>query len=268
MKNKEVNSNVFILRLSLFKKYSHLLYNLVKKDFTVKYRRSYLGILWSLLNPLLMMIIIASVFNNVFRIKIENYAVFYLTGSFIYNFMAEATSGAMNSIIVSGELIKKVYIPKYIFPIEKCLFAVINAMFSFCAVIIVTPLLGVKLTFAALLFFVPLIYTTIFSFGLGMLLASLNVFFRDITHLYTVWITAWMYLTPILYPIESLPENVLGFVRINPMVYFVDYFRQLVFYGKIPGFSLNLICILYAVSFFAIGLLVFKKTQNRFILFL
>jgi ABC-2 type transport system permease protein len=259
---------VTVMRFKDLKKYSYLLKNLVKKDFTTRYRRSALGILWSVLNPLLMMMVISAVFSNIFRVQIENFAVYYLTGALVFNFMSEATSGALMSVLGSAGLIKKVYIPKYIFPLEKCLFALVNALFSFIAVLILMPILGVPLRPTALLFWVPLVYTLVFSVGFGMILAAVNVYFRDVGHLYSVWVTAWMYLTPILYPVDILPNAVQGFVNINPMYYYVDFFRQVMMYETVPDLQTNLICVSYSFVFLFLGLLVFKKTQDDFILYL
>jgi ABC-2 type transport system permease protein len=259
---------VTVTRLKDFKRYSYLLKNLVKKDFTTRYRRSALGILWSVLNPLLMMMVISAVFSNIFRIQIENFAVYYLTGALVFNFMSEATSGALVSVLGSAGLIRKVYIPKYIFPLEKCFFALVNAAFSFIAVLILMPILGVPLRPTALLFWVPLLYTLLFSVGMGMILAAVNVFFRDVGHLYSVWVTAWMYLTPILYPVDILPGAVKSFVGINPMYYYVDFFRQIMMYETVPDLRVNLICVSFSLVFLFLGLLVFKKTQDRFILYL
>jgi ABC-2 type transport system permease protein len=224
--------------------------------------------MWSVLNPLMMMAVISTVFSRIFRIETLHYPVYYLTGALVFNFMAEATSGSLASIVQSGGLIKKVYIPKYIFPLEKCLFALINALFSFTAVIVMMFILGPKPQITVFLFFIPLIYTLMFSAGLGCALASANVFFRDVGHLYGVWITAWMYLTPILYPVDLLPQGAMNIVKYNPMVYFADCFRLPVMYGKIPGLRLNLICAAYAVMSLAGGLTLLKKTQDRFVLYI
>ncbi|MEG2875625.1 MAG: ABC transporter permease [Hydrogenoanaerobacterium sp.] len=257
-----------IVRLQGLKKYSYLLFNLVKKDFTTKYRRSVLGVLWSVLNPLLMAMVISAVFSTIFRAQIENFVVYYLTGSLIFNFMSEATSGSLGSIICSAGLIKKVYIPKYIFPLEKCLFALVNTMFSFIATVILMPFLGVPLKFTVLLFWVPLIYVFVFSVGLGMLLSATNVFFRDVGHLYGVWIMAWMYLTPVLYPKEIIPIGIQWLTNANPMYYYVDYFRSLMMYNTIPDFKSNIICASFSVAFLIVGLIVFKWKQDKFILYI
>lgn len=260
--------SLIIVRLRSFKKYSYLLFNLVRKDFITKYRRSILGVLWSVLNPLLMAMIISAVFSNIFRMQIENFVVYYLTGSLIFNFMSEATSGALVSVLGSAGLIKKVYIPKYIFPIEKCLFALVNTLFSLVATLILMPFLGVSLKITVLLFWVPLMYVFVFSVGVGMLLSATNVFFRDVGHLYSVWIMAWMYLTPIIYPKELIPDSVRWFTNANPMYYYVDYFRSIMMYNTIPDFKTNVICAAFSGAFLIIGLIMFKRKQDKFILYI
>lgn len=261
-------NNIFYAQVANLRRHSYMLFNLVRKDFALKYRRSVLGILWSVLNPLMMMAIISTVFSQVFRMQMEHYAVYYLTGSFIFGFMSEATMGSLSSVVGSSALIKKVYVPKYIFPIERCLFALLNSMFSFVAILILMPILGVPLGWKLLLAWIPMLYTLVFSIGLGMILAAGNVFFRDIGHLYSVWISAWMYLTPILYPVDLLPKKVRWFVEFNPIYHFVTYFRELVMYNSIPDLRLNLICIAYAFAFITIGILVFERSQDKFIIYI
>ncbi len=252
-----------------FKKYRYLLQDLVLRDIKIKYRRSILGIVWSVLNPLLMMLVTTAVFQNLFRFNIKNFPIYYLTGILIFNFVAEATSGAMVSVIGAGALIRKVYIPKYIFPLEKCLFAFVNMAFSLIATVIMLLILQVDISWTILLFWVPLVYALIFSVGLGLILASFNVFFRDIGHLYSVWTTAWMYLTPIIYPMEILNDTfILPIVKLNPLYFFVDYFRQVVMYGTLPSLYSNMMCLIYSMVFLILGLLVFKKKQDRFILYI
>lgn len=252
----------------IFLKYRHLVMNLISRDLKVKYRRSMLGFLWSILNPLLMALVINAVFQNLFRFDIEYFIVYYLTGSLIFNFMTEATTGSLTSVIGASSLIKKVYIPKYIFPLEKCLFAFVNMLFSSFAVIIVILIKRMPVHFTALLFFYPMICVLIFSLGLSLILASMNVFFRDIGHLYTVWTVAWMYLTPIIYPASILPNSIRMIMQLNPMYYYVTYFRDVVMYGNVPSLATHLICIIYAFLFLAVGLIVFKRKQDKFILYI
>ncbi|MCI8441399.1 MAG: ABC transporter permease [Provencibacterium sp.] len=251
-----------------FKKYRHLLRELVLRDIRLKFRRSVLGICWSVLNPLLMMLVITAVFQNLFRFDIEHFPIYYLTGSLVFNFVTEATSGAMHAVVSAGPLIRKVYIPKYIFPLEKCLFSFVNMLFSAAATAIMLLVLHVPVGMQALLFLLPLIYALVFSIGLGMALAALQVFFRDTAHLYGVFITAWLYLTPVIYPMEILPEWMLPVVSCNPLYYFVDFLRQVVLYRSLPGPVTSLCCPLFALAALFLGGLFFKKKQDRFILFI
>lgn len=254
--------------IEAFKKYRYLLEDLVSKDFKLKYRRSVLGFLWSILNPLLMMLVITAVFSNMFKNDIEYFPVYYLCGFLIFNFVIEATNGALTSIVQSGYLIKKVYIPKYIFPLEKSTFALVNVAFSLVAVLLVIFITKMPIKPTILLIPIPILYTFIFSTGLGLILASLNTFFRDTGHLYSVWTTAWMYLTPLFYPLEIIPDTIKSFIYYNPLYYFVTYFRQLVIDGTIPGLEMNLICIEFSLFFLIAGLLIFKRKQDKFILYI
>lgn len=254
--------------LFAFNKYMSLLKNLIQRDLKVKYRRSALGIMWSVLNPLLMMLVISAVFANIFRFDIKQFPIYYITGAWIFNFVSEATNTSLTSVISAAPLIKKVYIPKYIFPLEKCLFSFVNMIFSLIAVAIVYLLFRVELHFTILLFPVVMIYTLLFSIGLGLILAAFNVFFRDIGHLYTVWVTAWMYFTPIIYPVSALPDAMVSFVKLNPLYYYVEYARDIMIYGNVPTLQQNIICIGFSLITLLIGLVVFKKKQDKFILYI
>jgi ABC-2 type transport system permease protein len=253
-------------QIQTFMRYRFLLEDLISRDLKVKYRRSVLGLVWSILNPLLMMLVVTTVFNTVLRIKIDNFPLYYLTGSLIFNFISEATSSALVSIISSAPLIKKVYVPKYIFPVEKTLFSFVNMLFSLIAVIIIMLIYGNQWHWTLLLFPVPLVYALIFAIGFGLILASINVFFRDVGHLYSVWLTAWTYLTPIIYTVDMLPGWLKNVMMINPLYHYVTYFRDLVMYGTVPGWGANLTCLAFSFGFLLLGLLVFKKTQDKFIL--
>ena len=254
--------------LNVFIKYRYLLEDLVAKDFKLKYRRSILGFLWSILNPLLMMLVITAVFSNMFKSDIEYFPVYYLCGYLIFNFVIEATNGALTSIVQSGYLIKKVYIPKYIFPLEKSSFALVNVLFSFVAVVIVILITGMPIKTTIFLIPIPIFLAFIFSTGLGLILASMNTFFRDMGHLYSVWTTAWMYLTPMFYPISIIPDNIKTVIYYNPLYYYVTYLRMLVIDGEIPEMEINVICICFSFLFLLIGLLIFKKNQDKFILYI
>lgn len=254
--------------LQVLGKYRFLLEDMVVRDIKLKYRRSVIGLLWSVLNPLLMMIVITAVFQHLFRFEIENFAVYYLTGWVIYNFVVEATSGALTSVIGASSLIRKVYIPKYIFPMQKCIFSFVNMLFSLVALFVVMLVLKVEFTWYILLIPIPMVLALIFSVGLGMILSTVAVFFRDMIHLYGVFTMVWMYLTPIIYPEEILVGAMRTIMKLNPLYYYVDCFRQLTLYGTLPEMSSVLIMGACSAFSLLIGIIVFKKKQDRFILFI
>ena len=259
--------------------------NLAGKDFKLKYRRSILGIAWSILNPLLTMLVLTVVFGYLFGIgrgtyaDVPDFAVFYIVGASMWNFFAEATSGSMTSVLASASLIKKVYIPKYIFPLEKCLFSLINFAFSLIAVAIVM-ILRIKFIdpgITVILLPLPVLYCFMFAVGLSLFLSAVSVFFRDIIHLYSVILTLWMYLTTLIYPLSMIekqfnPESPLRFVvyiiKYNPMSVYVNYFRDIVMNNTIPSLEQNLLCIGYAAVALIIGIFTFKKLEKKFILYI
>lgn len=255
-------------RIRTFGRYKYLLRNLIVKDVKLKYRRSILGILWSVLNPLLMMLVISAVFSSIFKVSVENFPIYYLTGSTLFNMLAETTNSSMTSILDSSSLIKKVYIPKYIFPLEKCMFGFINFLFSMIAVAIMYVIFGYPVHWTVLLFPIPVLYTLVFSIGLGMILSAMSVFFRDIVHLYSVLLTAWNYFTPIVYPYDILNDKIKAIMHLNPMFHYVKYFRDVLMYNTVPGLTTNLICAVIAFGTLFIGLLFFKGKQDKFILYI
>lgn len=258
-------------RISMFggaKKYKPLVNELIIRDLKVKYRRSILGYVWSLLNPLLMMIVMTIVFSYMFRFDIPNYPLYLICGQTLWGFFNESTNMAMYSILQNGSLIKKVYIPKYIFPVSRVLSSFVTMGFSLVAIVIVMIFTHAQFHWTILLFPIPLFFLLIFCCGIGLILSSLSVYFRDITHLYSVLTMAWMYLTPIFYPIDAIPQEVASIINLNPMFHFITFFRDLVLYGTIPSISVWLICAFWSSLVFVIGLLVFKKLQKNFILYI
>lgn len=253
-------------QIDKLKKYKPLLIRLVQRDLKVKYRRSVLGYLWSLLNPLLMMVVMSVVFSYMFRFNIPNYPIYLITGQIMFTFFSESTNMAMGSIIGNVSLIKKVYVPKYIFPISRVLSSFVTLLFSLAAVVIVMLATKTPVTPVILLFPIPLAYVLAFSMGVGLILSVLAVYFRDTTHLYGVLTTAWMYLTPIFYPIESIPEKVQPLIRLNPLFQFIDCFRQIVLYGQVPTLQNTVISCLWCLIALAVGAWLFRKRQSNFIL--
>lgn len=245
-----------------------MLSELVSRDFKLKYRRSVLGVLWSVLNPLLMMIVLTAVFSFVFRFQIENFALYLIIGQTLFNYVAGATSDCMSSILNNASLLKKIRINKLIFPVEKTLFGLVNFAISLIAVVIVMIYFQVFPTWNILLLPFLLICAFFFALGIGLILATLAVFFRDVIHLWGVVTTAWMYATPIIYPIDILQGWMISIMQWNPMYYFVNFFREIALWGTTPPLSEFGILIVCALLFFFVGLLVFHSQEKKFILYI
>ena len=257
----------FILwQFTSFSRFRHLLGLLVKRDFVTRYRKSVLGVLWSLLNPLLTMLVMTLVFSYLFRFQIENFPVYLLSGQIIFGFFSESTMQAMGSIISAEHVIKKVYVPKYIFPLSKVLSSLVNLLFSFLAFLFVFVITGARFRATMLLLPIPILYTFVFSLGVAMLLSSMAVFFRDLTYLYGIFLTLLTYLTPLFYPIEIIPERMQPFMGFNPMYHFVDYFRDLALRGVVPGLWDNAVCLGFALAALCCGMYVFMSQQEKYIL--
>ena len=246
--------------------YKDLLKELVRRDVKTKNRRSVLGILWSVLNPLGMMIIMSIVFSHVFRANIENFPVYLMCGQLIFNFFNEASTIAMSAILGNASLIKKVYVPKYLFPVSKVCSCFVNLVTSFIALVIVIIATGTPLSWTVVLVVLPVLYVFLFSLGMGLLLSALVVTFRDLQHLYGVLITAWLYLTPIFYPIDMLPDWVKNIVHMNPIANIIEMFRDVVMYGVVPSAMLQVKCLGACAIVMVLGLWVFYKQQDTFIL--
>ena len=266
---------------SAFKKYRFFLSDLVARDIKTKYRRSVLGVLWSVLNPLLMMAVLTTIFSQVLRVNVTDlgyfggYALFYLTGYVMFNFISEATNFSLVSILSASGLLKKVFIPKYIFPLEKCCYAFVNMCLSFIAFLImfVYYLIAGDIPISTDLFtmflaIVPMLYLFVFAFGLSLLLSAAAVFFRDVLHLWSVFLSVWMYASPIIYALENLPLYIQNIFRVNPLTYYIDYFRCVLIKGSLPTVEMNVMCIAASLAALGIGLVAFRKKQDRFILYI
>ncbi len=256
-------------RINNFFAYTDLLQLLVTRDIKLKYRRSILGYLWSILNPLFVMLVMTLVFSTMFRNNITNFPVYLFTGRMLFEFMSTSSKQAMRSINGNASLIKKTYVPKYIFTLSKVTSCMVDLVFSFGALFIVILFTRAEISWTILLSPLVILQIYIFCCGLGFFLATYTVFFRDIEYIYNAIITAWMYLTPIFYPIERLPEAVRHAIEwFNPLYYYVSQFRSMVYLGELPTAHAFIGGWILAAFMFVIGLSVFKKKQDDFILYI
>jgi len=256
------------------KKYSFLLQQLVIRDFKVKYKRSVLGVLWSILYPLLMMMVMAIIFSNMFKFSMEgvNYLVYLMSGLVVFNYFSEATNNAMGSIFGNASLINKVYIPKYLFPIAKCLFVGINFLFSLLPLFIIVlvsgnPSEGTKCYLNIYYLLLPIIYIFMFMFvtGVGYILATCAVYLRDMIYMWGIAITILNYFTPVFYSLSILPKFLRKIFIFNPLYQFINASRDILLYSQMPTWTNLLGCALSGVIVLLIGLIIFRKNQDKFI---
>lgn len=249
-------------------KYRFLIKQLVDRDFKAKYKRSVLGVFWSFLNPLLNMAVQYVVFSNLFRFDIPYFPVYLLCGNVIFTYFSESCGMALTSIVGNASLITKVYAPKYIYPLTRILSSLINLLISMIPLIAVALISGLLPAPAYILSLYAFVCLALFCLGLGMLLSAAMVFFRDIQFLWGVLTTIWMYLTPIFYPVSALPEAAQRIVMMNPLYYYVTFVRTCIIDGVSPEPTMYAQCLLYAVAALVVGAWVFKRNQDKFVLYL
>lgn len=249
-----------------FLRFRPLLGELMARDIKIKYRRSVLGVLWTLLNPLLMMVVLSVVYSNLFKFDIENFPLYLLSGQVMFNFYSDATTSSMNAILGSASLIKKIYVPKYLFVLSRVCSSVINFLAAFLAMILVMLALRVELHYTVFLSFVPVVLLVIFSLGIGLILSAITVKFRDVMHLYSVFVTVIMYLTPVIYPMSILPDWLKIIVKANPLTNYLTMFRDVMLNNMIFSEGDVLIGIAEAIVALVLGLYIFYKNQDTFIL--
>ncbi len=249
-------------------KYRFLIKQLVDRDFKAKYKRSVLGVFWSFLNPLLNMAVQYVVFSNLFRFDIPYFPVYLLCGNVIFSYFSESCGMALTSIVGNASLITKVYVPKYIYPLTRIQSSLINLLISMIPLIAVALISGLLPAPAYVLSLYAFVCLALFCLGLGMLLSAAMVFFRDIQFLWGVLTTIWMYLTPIFYPVSALPEAAQRIVMMNPLYYYVTFVRTCIIDGVSPEPTMYAQCLLYAIAALVVGAWVFKKNQDKFVLYL
>lgn len=265
---KQGKNNPLVMVCTLFTRYQLLFRQLVSRDFKAKYKRSALGLIWSFLNPLLTMIVQYIVFSTLFQSDIENFPVYLLIGIVFFNYFSEAVSMGMTSITGNAALIKKVYVPKYIFPISRVISSLINFLLALIPLLLVMVVTGTVFRVFLLLLVFDILCLTGFCMGMGLILSTAMTFFQDTQFLWGVVSMIWMYFTPLFYPESIIPANIIGIYRMNPLYQFVTFARTCIIQGVSPEPMMYLHCIVSAVVVILLGAMIFKKNQDRFILYL
>ncbi|HKL94733.1 MAG TPA: ABC transporter permease [Clostridia bacterium] len=264
---REIQTNTNFDRL---RKSTYVLNSLVKNDIKKQYRNSVLGILWTVLNPLLNMFVMAFVFSSILNVSRsgENYQTYLLTGNIIFGLMRQSTSTSLTSIVDNFGMVTKVKISYSVLPLTRVLTALVSFGFSYIALFIVMLAYKVKFSWTMLLAIPFLPSLLLFSLGMSFILCTFYVYFRDTHHIYGVMLTLWMYMTPLFYYADAsiLPAKIMKIMQLNPMFHYVKYFRDITMYSTIPGWKETLICYGVGIVFFLIGLLIFKWRRKYFIL--
>jgi lipopolysaccharide transport system permease protein len=250
--------------------YRELLFSLTKKELKVKYRGSVLGFFWSLLNPILTMLVYTFVFSIVLRGGIEQFAVFLICALLPFNFLSNSVNYGAGCIISNGNLVNKIYFPREIIPLSIVLSNLVNFFFELAALFIVLGVMGYR--FYIYIYLLPVLIFIQFFLVVGMtfLVSALNVFFRDLQHLITIIMMVWFFGTPIIYPLSMVPEKFQIFLKINPMTIYADYYRNIFYYVKyqesagFPSTLDTLMALGITVLIFFIGYFVFKRLEPRF----
>lgn len=236
---------------------------LVSREVKRKYARSYLGIVWSVLNPLMTMAVMSMIFSTMFRRSIENFPIYYLTGSIFWQLFSTATNTAMSALVDNKNLLMKVKMPKQTFIMARVYTALTNFGYTCIAYVLMLLVFRIEPNWTMLLFPIPVLCILMFSMGIGYFLSILYVFFGDIKYLYSVILTLWMYLSAIFYPVDQLPEQVASLVGMNPIYVCINFARQIVMYQTVPEIAEWLKMILWGVGVFVFGYLFFKKNENK-----
>ncbi len=251
--------------LTKIQKYRFLFEELVKRDFKKKYKRTVLGMVWSLLAPLLNVLVLLFVFGNMFNRHQEHFIIYIFCGTLIMSFYTETTQGCMRALMANASVFTKINVPKYLFMLSKTFQAFINFMLT--TVVFVIFCIFDKIHFGPhmLSLIYPVFWLLIFNLGVGMILAALFVFFRDVEYLYGIFLTLLNYVSAIFYPVTIIPENLRFIFYLNPVYVFIFYFRCVVIDGFIPSPIIHALIAGYSVVFLAIGCIIYKKCNHEFL---
>lgn len=250
-----------------FNKYRFLLNQLVKRDIKIKYRRSVLGIFWSFLEPLASMVVLTIVFSTLFYRNIENFPIYYLCGMLAYQFFASGTNSAMRSMVSTAYILKTIYIPKYLYSLSVILSNFVTFLLSLIVLFGVMAVTNVNFTIYIIFASLPIFALLLLTVGVGLIMATLNVFFRDMQYLYGIFLMMLMYLTPIFYPAEIVPASFRFIQDYNPLFAIINCFRSSFLYGTLYNMQDLLFAMGSGIVALVIGIIIFYKFQDKFILY-
>ncbi len=244
--------------------YRYLIFQLVRRDILTRYKRSILGIAWTMLNPLGTMLVLTIVFSRAFGTG-PGYAALVLSGLMAWNFFSQTTNAAILHLVWGGDLLKKIYVPRTVFALSAAGTGLINLLLSIVPLLVVMLIVGVPIRFSMLLLPIPILFLTMFSLGMGLLISTIAVYFADVAEMYQVILIAWMYLSPVIYPEDRLPAEVqLWISRLNPLYHLIRLFRIPIYEGRVPELSEFLISGGIALVTLLVGWIFFTRKADEF----
>jgi len=248
-------------------RYWELIWALALKELKIRYKRSVLGFAWALLNPALLMVVLTLVFSTILRFNLPHYAIFLLSVLLPWTFFSQSLAYAVEAVVTNGDLIKKVAVPKLVFPMAALVSNLINLLLSLIPLAILVPLLRHPFYWTWIYLPVPLLALAIFTLGMTFFFAAANVFYRDVAHILQIVLSAWFYLTPIIYTLDAIPARYHWFFKLNPIIYVINGFRLAVYYGKLPHAQSILASFACAFVSLFIGYSLFRRYQDSFVFY-
>lgn len=254
--------------LKNLKKHQFLFEELVKRDFNSKYKGTSLGMVWSLLSPLLSLLVMSLVFTQFFGRDTPHYTIYLFAGNLVYAYFKDSTNNGMTSLTANSGIITKVNVPKYLFLLSKnvsCLFNFLLTLVIFFLFVIIDK---VAFSWTFVLIFYPIMCLLVFNLGVGLILSAMYVFFKDIKYLYDIFTLLLHYLSAIFYTVDAYPEHIQQLFMLNPVYTYIRYIRIVIIDGTVPSLAHHLLCFGYAVLFFVIGCVIYKKNNYKFLYYM
>ena len=245
--------------------YREMIFSLVRKDLRTRYKGSVLGFLWTFVNPLLQLVVYTLVFSTIMRVNVDKFYIYLFVALVPWIFFTSSIQGGATSILSGADLIKKIYFPRLVLPIAVTSAAFMNMVFSMLIVFIALIISGIGLSWHIVYLPVIMVLEYFFALGMAFIFSALNVYFRDLEHILGIVTMAWVYGTPIVYTIDMVPEQYLGFFYLNPMTHMIDAYRDILYYHQVPDFSTLSSIVAFSIIFIVIGYVLFQKLQRHFV---
>jgi len=254
----------FIDEITQLIRYRSLIVELVSRDIKTRYKRSFLGIGWTMLHPLLTMLVLTAVFSAIFRFSVPNYIVYVLSGLLLWNFFSTTTTSAMTQLAWGGSLLSRIYLPKAVFAASSIGTGLVNIALALVPMLLIMAITGVPITPALLFLPVAVALTAAFALGVGLFVSTQAVYYGDVVNMYEIILMLWFYLTPIIYPLDALSAQIAKIVLFNPMYTFLELFRAPIYEGKLPAMETLALGVVWSLVSLLIGWWVFTRKADEF----